>query len=167
MLPKITSILRFLFSQSDQNCESIITDHHHDLSGYPMQSGLFGEVAIVIIFKWSIGEIRINFGNILKNKCDVLFNNQIISDDYSKNVILEIIPKSPILNKELLLQRSVNDESAERQTSRINASEGKDHNFFFQLISDNDCLINGYEMINSGYDQDVHSLIKIENHLIN
>jgi len=85
-----------------------------------------------------------------KNEWDILFKNQIISDDYSKTPFLmrsatlftEIIPRASTLQKLLFrkykrkLTKSVNAENALRQASRAHASEGEDHNFF-QIVNSN------------------------------
>jgi len=79
-----------------------------------------------------------------KKEWDILFNNQIISGNYSKtpflmrsaSLLTEIITMASTLQKLLFWRykckptRSVNTENAVRQATRTNASEGKDHNFF-------------------------------------
>jgi len=77
-----------------------------------------------------------------------LLKNHIISGDYSKRPFLvrsaalftEIMPRASIQQGyyshgyKLKLTRSVNAENAVKQTSRANASEGEDHNFF-QIVN--------------------------------
>ena len=79
-----------------------------------------------------------------KKEWDILFKNQIISGDYSKTSFLvqsaalltEIMPRASarqgllFRNYKRKLTRSVNAENAVRQASRVNVSEGEDHNFF-------------------------------------
>ena len=85
-----------------------------------------------------------------KKEWNILFNNQIISGDYSKTpflvrsvaLFIEIMPRVSTRQGLLFqkykrkLTRSVNAKNAVRQASRANASEGKDHNFF-QIVNSN------------------------------
>jgi len=80
-----------------------------------------------------------------KKVWDVLFKNQIISSDYSKNAILGTISATLFFTEIMSLTntrqgllfrkykhkltRSVNAENAVRQASRANASEWENHNF--------------------------------------
>ncbi|KAG4085497.1 hypothetical protein H8356DRAFT_1326515 [Neocallimastix lanati (nom. inval.)] len=72
-----------------------------------------------------------------KKEWNILFKNQIISGDYSKTPFLvqsealftEIMPRASYSARHKLT-RSLNAENAVRQASRVNASEGEDHNFF-------------------------------------
>ena len=79
-----------------------------------------------------------------KTEWDILFNNQIISGNYSKipflvrsaALLTEIMPKASTRQGLLFrrykckLTRSVNADNAVRQASRATASEGDDDNFF-------------------------------------
>ena len=85
-----------------------------------------------------------------KTEWDILFNNQIISGNYSKTPFLmrsaapltEIMPKASTRQGLLFrrykckLARGVNSDNSVRQTSRAIASEGEDDNFF-QTVNSN------------------------------
>ncbi len=79
-----------------------------------------------------------------KTEWDILFNNQIISGNYSKipflvrsaDLLTEIMPKASTRQGLLFrrykckLTRSVNADNTVRQASRATTSEGDDDNFF-------------------------------------
>ncbi|KAG4107289.1 hypothetical protein H8356DRAFT_1332627 [Neocallimastix lanati (nom. inval.)] len=129
---KITSLHRHIVN----NINSIDRDNINiNISEYANYSVIINNVV-----NRSISENRVNINNFLNNEdvdiidlnyekeWDVLFKNQTISGDYSKKVILGIMPRVSI--RQGLLLRRYKRKLSIRDASKANISEKEDYNFF-------------------------------------
>jgi len=122
-----------------------------NLSNFLNQECVNIYVAWYRLYNFLLGERDANIIDLNYTKeWDILLKNQINSGDYSKTPFLvqsaalltEILPLASTRQGLLFrrykrkLTRSVNAENTVRQSSRANASEGEDHNFF-QIVNSN------------------------------